>query len=843
MIPLRCQTDYTIRRLMAMLTAAAVRSGGFIAQLDPCNSRARRIVEHLDATAFTLPLADGNTLLLHLARFDCPAVVVAALSRGADPAARWRLPTAAASQGMLLAGMQNLSAIPSGATAVDVAYLCGAPSTAAVLARAGIPCTLQDPSAALTAAHQRRRSAGLAAFRRTADPDASRESMLGVLELVLLASIEAAADGIWDSEDPRIKQSCSLLTNIEDSVLDTRFADGSTLLLHCARSGCIPLVSLLVQRRVDLGARWILTDLGLPYSGDAFIEAIGRTWVGWSALDIALASGWHDCALILARAGAPCQEADPEGRFPRERALARRWFTVFRALHEGACATPKLDVYGNTLWHHAAWTGDTEYISLAREFKTNPDRTDAAGLTPLHIACARGDAETVRQLLAFGAKPHVRNKRGETPLAVAVSVCSSVCERLVARSASPETFRDGEGNTELHHAVLADNFTYCRYLLYRGFRDTAFNVHKDSPRMLARSLGKPEILALFDGEYTRLYHEKSQLVRDLLAGVYGASVPPAALDAIPLATDEPIAPRQAASALLRTLTRSELDLPLDDGNPLILHLAVLGEPVLLSAALRRGADTHCRWIDRETREGDPGRPGRVCEGDTLFDIVIRARSEDLLRVLIDADVEPINVTNSAALETALSCGALDLARTLIREGADPAQLSGGTIWHAAARAFQACTDRDSASCRERAAALAVFAATCGVDPGLQDRNGRTALQIAGENGNLHCIDTLLDSGADPHQCVNLSDLPLVLALTAGHAEAVRRLESATDLHALKGPDGACVLVQAIRLGLTGVVWYLLDRRVPVDEPDYSGNTARELIEKGDDLELRCALEW
>lgn len=72
--------------------------------------------------------------------------------------------------------------------------------------------------------------------------------------------------------------------------------------------------------------------------------------------------------------------------------------------------------YGKTPLHEAAFSGNTEVVSLLLAYKADPNARDNQGETPLHCAARYGYMEVVKLLLAHGADVNAKDKSKRTPL-------------------------------------------------------------------------------------------------------------------------------------------------------------------------------------------------------------------------------------------------------------------------------------------------------------------------------------------------------------------------------------------------------------------------------------------
>lgn len=187
--------------------------------------------------------------------------------------------------------------------------------------------------------------------------------------------------------------------------------------------------------------------------------------------------------------------------------------------------------------------------------------------------------------------------------------------------------------------------------------------------------------------------------------------------------------------------------------PIVLTVVVLGSP----------------WF-RQIRASQIERNERLIQAIETGDI------DQVRRVLTGGAV--VNARTRAGL-TALSVAVIrgyeDIALLLIEKGASldardksgdrDNQHPGNSPVHYAAiygrtRVLQAMLDR-------------------GVSPNLRDRNGRTLLMLAVENGHHDTVRLLLERGADPNARSALGETALEIAQRRGDPETVRLLQQHT----------------------------------------------------------------
>jgi uncharacterized protein len=172
-------------------------------------------------------------------------------------------------------------------------------------------------------------------------------------------------------------------------------------------------------------------------------------------------------------------------------------------------------------------------------------------------------------------------------------------------------------------------------------------------------------------------------------------------------------------------------------------------------------------IERALRDG-AAVDSRNRLGESALIIALKRNRPDLARVLIaaGANVNQPAINGVTPLMAAAYAGEVEIARSLLDKGADPAALD---------RLQKNAMTYAAGGGRTEVVRLLL---AHGVDPNAIYRNELTALMWAAGNGHTATVEALLAAGARPELKDNRGKTALDIAREQGHADAVAALERA-----------------------------------------------------------------
>lgn len=523
----------------------------------------------------------------------------------------------------------------------------------------------------------------------------------------------------------------------------------------------------------------------------AKVDARGR--LGRSALLEACLAGNAAIATVLLRAGADAARADEHG------------------------VTPLME---------AARAGSVAVIEALRRKSPPVDALDAGGRSALHIACgsARADAEVVTRLLQMGARCEQVCANGQSALDLARGAQRwDLVGRMDPDHPLPAAVDDAptvlDGVDEAERIEMGERLARA---LRRGRVDLV-------PALLRELRPPADLLCeLFDN----LAAQQSRAALAALAVALPASGAHSRERLLPIALDRAAIAPQALDALL------ELGVSPAGSGGLAQYLRAC-----LDARLKPGADEA-----RALRLLEAGAdPFGADEGDAPLLLAVQLGWPRLVARLlaIGADPEASGRAGQSALATAAQRADLDCLKALLRAGASPhrrgpdGQCPLGQAMHAGDPDLLRWLDwprwpHPGRALRDAdliAAAVAGDAVACGcllelgLDAGVRDARGCSALLRAAGSGHAEVVAVLLKAGLDPAIAADSGMTALTAAISQGHAAAVELL-LAGGAHVEQTLPGALrPLMLAAALGQSRCVHLLLAHGAERSAIDAEGNTA------------------
>eukprot|EP00741_Cyanophora_paradoxa_P019947 tig00021179_g19252.t1 len=587
--------------------------------------------------------------------------------------------------------------------------------------------------------------------------------------------------------------------------------DGVTPLMAAIDAGFGPLAEYLVARGADVAAKdsdgWsalIRACFQARGAMAALLVALGAdpndaSREGRTALMFA-AHGSEEAVRALLDAGARPDDQDREGALSL---LA----TPLLAFSPASCA-------GWTALSWGAREGQTACVAALLARGACPTLKDSDGWTPLLFACQRGQAGAARALCAHSPElVHVADSKGIRPIMLAAEKgFTSLIALLLEHGADPNAV-DKDGWTALYFAARVGSAGATRALLRGGGNPDICSRKGVSPLMVTCDEGAEEValellragadpaLADCDGWTAAFFAARRDAVA-VLRRVRDAMGPEAlsaraANGLTPLMAAAQTGSLQAARFLVEECG-ADVNAQTGKGLCPLAIAAVQGRGAMVRLLLERGADANLPNVDGwrphcfAVQEGnldvlralvDAGADlaARTNEGVTPLMIACQKGRTEAARALVERFGAEVDARTSAGL-TALMIAAqenlLGMVAMLIERGADPraARKNGTTVlmqgsvsgsgaivralveagaelgaldkdgWDAA---FYACQPRETAEALE---AILDIRAQRGEDAGLgiTAKDGRTALMVACQRGNLPAVKLLVGRGADPN---------------------------------------------------------------------------------------------
>ena len=418
---------------------------------------------------------------------------------------------------------------------------------------------------------------------------------------------------------------------------------------------------------------------------------------------------------------------------------------------------------GTTALHWAAYRQAADIVELLTGAGADVNAVNDLGVTPLWAACEHGSLDVVERLLQAGADPDVALLSGETPLMTAArSGHPIVVERLLDAGADTEA-RGPRGQTALMWAAAQAHPVVVDVLLRHGADVTArsdvrVEIVKTSPEPW-----NPEYITEWRrGGYTPLLFAarvgSPSAVRSLLA--HGADVD----DTAPSGTSAlVVAAHSGHGDVAGILLQAGADPNASGGGYGALHAAILHKDLaLVEALLDHGADP-----DAPIAASTPIRRDAVdfylhpsWVGATPFWLAARFTLPGIMHRLAEQGADPRALHRPTYWPGSLAARA---DRERVVEGDTSALMAavglGGReplvavdrLDRIAENAPVRSTRREPDHADREAVTLEAVqvAVGLGIDPGVANARGDTALHEAAARGYASVVSFLVEHGADP----------------------------------------------------------------------------------------------
>jgi uncharacterized protein len=618
-------------------------------------------------------------------------------------------------------------------------------------------------------------------------------------------------------------------------------ASGASPLHEAARSGKIEAMKTLIKNGAEINAQDAKGNsvLHVAVPADSHLEAINlflssganinlQDEHGDSPLHIAiLLNRSEEIIRNLLEHGADVTIRDTDGKTPLFLAIERCRAKIIPILLENRSDIFAVDNKGMTPFERA-FNGDPSIVLLLINEKT-AFQNDSEGNTILHLTTRFvGNAYIIKRILDHGASIDARNKAGDTSLTIAVRQNEEEAGLLLlsrgadifaanARGESPlyltfpsperknSTLRpwmlnqqtlsahDGMGNTALHYLAQWHYDIWVPVLVKMGARTEAANATGETPLFVAVKQNSPyTIKALLDNGAS--IYARDTLGNSLLhAAVRWNAVRSAEtlldkgldINCYALNGKTPLhdSIRWWISDMELLLLRRGADIEIRDaeGNTPFMEAILAGNSSSMEQLFRIGADIKTRNF----------------KGDTALHITATMDRTDLSAQLLawGVSMHARNAQNRTPFQNAIATGSSRLIRTFLnRERLNSQDDFGSTPLHIAVQ------EKVSPS-------IIATILDLGARQSMVDAEGRTALRLALDLGQLATARLLANSGSDVFTAARDGKTPVEVALDKG-ADTVRELFSGSAINA-KDPSGNTALHYAAKQGDASLVSLLI----------------------------------
>ncbi|KAI9852682.1 MAG: Ankyrin repeat domain-containing protein 44 [Vezdaea acicularis] len=463
---------------------------------------------------------------------------------------------------------------------------------------------------------------------------------------------------------------------------------------------------------------------------------------------------------------------------------------------------------------------------------------DSYGRTPL-ISCSAVDRpQAIKMLLDAGADINATFENGGNALFVAIrNSCEGNISMLLEYGADP-FHQDGDGANALHMAAYS-NESIMQLLISKGVPLNAAAEKGVTPLHLACESGNPELvhLLLEAGAPVNVGDDLGQTTLHVAAAKTNSLMAQALIAkgaVINVHAKSGVTPLHYAAAeggvdVVRLLLDNGADVDSRSSysrTPLVFA-AMAGHLDVVRVLLQAKADLTAK---------DNG-------GEDVLTLTAGAGELGCVVALLEAGAD-VHAEPKAVLRQAVYSGNLDVVKAISQAGAEINNTSGD----------DGMTALMIAALTGRADIVAHLLSLPGINVGLRNQKGCTALFLAAQAGCLLAVKELAAAGADLHErgYAKIGYTPLAIAVRRGRLDVASWLLDRGAQVETVTQNGNTPLHHAISAQSEELITLLLDRGADINHQDKQGDTAllnamglekcesicELLVERGADIDIK-----
>eukprot|EP00795_Rhopilema_esculentum_P014080 gene14080-5067_t len=290
--------------------------------------------------------------------------------------------------------------------------------------------------------------------------------------------------------------------------LNMKRNDEKTALLLAFRMGHLEIAKLLIEHGADLQAEASGNKTALHFAAKSGnVEVVTFLMEHMFPTDVqdkkkrtpAIYNGNSEVARLLLTKGASVNVRDCLGTTPLLLAVEKGNHTLVLSLLESGAVSSDQDNKLKTGLHYAIEKESFQLVNLLLDdCKELISKKDEENRSPLHYAAESGCAEILKYIVERTMQLNKTNNFGEAPLHIAASLGHVDCIEILANDRNGESinFRNREGQTPLHLAVIHNKPSVCLALLERNAAVDPIDSNNWTPLQYASFYNNVEIVRI-----------------------------------------------------------------------------------------------------------------------------------------------------------------------------------------------------------------------------------------------------------------------------------------------------------------------------------------------------------